>query len=385
MPRTAKPTRCRDKWRIRWTDHDGVRRSAVYAHYDVAERALRRAKTEAEEVRAGRCRRPAPLKTFAELARYWLAHRATEKRSEKDDRSILRRHLLPAFGHLELKDLGVAEIDRFKQSKRKLSPKTVRNHLALLGTMLRLARELGWLHVVPTIKKPRVDPTREVDQRWLTVAERDKLLGAARNAIDPVDPFSEVPFVLISTAVFTGMRAGELAGLRWSDIDFKRRLICVRRSYNGRPKTAASRRHVPIVDALLPTLRAWRLRHPPNPSDLVFPNREGRMLEPASRVFQETLHHLLDQAGFERPSSGRYVHVIHFHSLRHTFACIWRLNGGPLDELVRVLGHTSRAMTEHYANIGGYFKPEHFSLFGDVPNATPNDESVTQSSGAKSR
>ena len=83
------------------------------------------------------------------------------------------------------------------------------------------------------------------------------------------------------------------------------------------------------------------------------------MLEPASRVFQETLHHLLDQAGFERPSSGRYVHVIHFHSLRHTFACIWRLNGGPLDELVRVLGHTSRAMTEHYANIGGYFKPEH--------------------------
>ena len=57
---------------------------------------------------------------------------------------------------------------------------------------------------------------------------------------------------------------------------------------------------------------------------------------------------------------------IHFHSLRHTFVCHWRLNSGSLDDLIRVLDHTSRAMTGHYANIGGYHRPEHFSLFAPV-------------------
>ncbi len=70
-----------------------------------------------------------------------------------------------------------------------------------------------------------------------------------------------------------------------------------------------------------------------------------------------------DRAGFDRPTTGRHVHAIHFHSLRHTFACHWRLLGGPLDDLIRVLGHTSKAMTEHYANVGGYHRPAHFALF----------------------
>jgi hypothetical protein len=41
----------------------------------------------------------------------------------------------------------------------------------------------------------------------------------------------------------------------------------------------------------------------------------------------------------------------------------WRINGGPLEDLIRVLGHTSKAMTEHYANVGGYHRPQHFGLF----------------------
>jgi hypothetical protein len=66
-------------------------------------------------------------------------------------------------------------------------------------------------------------------------------------------------FALYATAVFTGMRAGELGGLRWDDVDFDKRLVTVQRSFDG-PIKAGDIRYVPILDALLPVLRAWRLR-----------------------------------------------------------------------------------------------------------------------------
>ena len=170
---------------------------------------------------------------------------------------------------------------------------------------------------------------------------------------------------MYSTAVYSGMRAGELAGLRWADVDLDRRTINVRRSFDGPTKTRASRRHVPIVDVLLPTLRAWKLRCPTTEGDLVFPNAHRKMFgDSCARIFQETPHKCLDTAGFARPAEGsRNVHEIHFHSLRHTFACHWRLNGGNVEALITVLGHTSRAMTLHYSNIGAYAQPAHFSLF----------------------
>ena len=88
------------------------------------------------------------------------------------------------------------------------------------------------------------------------------------------------------------------------------------------------------------------------------------MLEPTSRIFHERFHRVLDRAGFVRPPKGSgHAHALHFHCLRHTFACHWRLNGGSLDDLIAVLGHTGKTMTQHYANIGGYHRPEHFALF----------------------
>ena len=120
---------------------------------------------------------------------------------------------------------------------------------------------------------------------------------------------------------------------------------------------------MPIVDALLPVLEDWQRRCPRSEFALLFPNRADKTRDKHDRVFRETLHYVLDCAGFERPEEGRRVHVISFHGLRHTFACNWILNGGSLTELVRILGHTSARMTEHYANVGGWHKPEHFRLF----------------------
>jgi integrase len=355
MPKAAHPTRHRDRWRIRWIDHTGKRCSELHGSYSEAEGALARRQTEARDILRGERAAPPPRKAFNDIADYWLEHRG-DKRSLDDDRSIIKR-LRATFGLAALLEVDREKIDGYRreQERRGLAPKTIANHLVLLGSMLRLAVELKWLASAPTIAKPKGDPDDDVDPPWLkTRAEIDRLLAAARAEPEPI------VFTLYATAVYTGMRAGELAGLRWSDVDFARRTIHVRRSYDGKTKTRASRRYVPIVDVLLPTLRAWAERCG---GELVFPNGARKMHDQSARIFQETLHRVLDRAGFTRPTDGRSKHAIHFHSLRHTFACHWRLNGGDVDALIRVLGHTSKAMTEHYANVGGYHRPEHFALF----------------------
>jgi integrase len=277
--------------------------------------------------------------------------------------SILRAHLHPAFGPLLLRQITTEKVDAFISARAHLAPFTVRNHRALLLAMLKKAVSLGWLERVPEVRVPRVDPDDEDDPPRLTQEEAARLLDAARELIRVEDPHSEIPYITYAVAVFAGLRAGELAGLRWPDVDLQRRTMHVRRSYDGKTKTRSSRRFVPIVDALLPILTAWKERCPRTELDLVFMNRAGRTRNKCDRVFRETLHQVLDSAGFERPTTGRRTHVICFHSLRHSFACNWRLNGGSLEDLVRVLGHTSQRMTEHYANIGGYHRPEHFRLF----------------------
>ncbi len=285
---------------------------------------------------------PAPeKKTVGDALDYWVTNRAPQKRSGGDDESIIRCHLRPTFGHLRLRELGVQHVDAFVATRAKLDPKTVHNLLTLLISVLNAAVDLGWLAKVPRIKKPKVRMF-SADYRYLrTDQERDTFLRAARDEGEDV-------VTLYATAVFTGMRAGELGGLRWDDVDFERRLITVQRSYDG-PTKAGDVRYVPILTVLLSMLRAWRLRCP---GALVFPNRDGRMLRPSGRVFQEVLHRVLARSGLpERERRGRARPYIVFHDLRHTFASHWVASGGDLFKLQKILGHKTVQMTMRYAHL----------------------------------
>jgi integrase len=341
----ARPVKHYGRWRIRWLDARGERRSEVFEKHRDAELALQRHEVEAEEIRRGL--RPAPLesRTFGELADYWLEHRASRKRSEKDDQSIIRRHLRPAFGALPLVEVDVVRIDALITSIG--GKKTLHNILTLLISMLNLAVELNWLVKRPRVRKPRIALVSH-DFRYLrTKEEIDKFLRAAREA-------DELLFVLYAAAVYTGMRAGELAGLQWDDIDLGKRLITVQRSFDG-PTKVDEVRYVPILDPLLPVLREWRLRCP---GVLVFPNEAGRMHKPSARIFQERFHKVLVKAGFaEEMRNGKRRTYITFHGTRHTFASHWMMNGGDIFRLQRIGGWKSFAMVQRYAHLA----PEAFS------------------------
>jgi integrase len=169
-------------------------------------------------------------------------------------------------------------------------------------------------------------------------------------------------FDLYATAIYTGMRAGELAGLHWEDVSFERRLITVQRSFDG-PTKADDVRYLPILDPLLPVLRERRLRQA---GRLVFTNEDGRMLQPSARVYQEVLQRVLDAAGFEKvPRRGKLRHAIVFHDMRHTYASHWVANGGDLFKLQKILGHKSVQMTMRYAHlVPDAFAADHARLGG---------------------
>jgi integrase len=343
MARTAhpKPREHRDQWRIRWFDERGERQSEDYADYKDAEFKLAQHRLEVEEIKRGLRGATPPNRSFNELCDRWLATRARKKRSGHHDESIIRAHLRPFFGGYRLRDIDADAADEFIESREHLNEKTINNHLTLLIAMLNEAKERGWLAAVPRIRKFKIALFSK-DYSWLrTRDEIARFLLAAHDEGDLV-------FTLYATAVYTGMRAGELAGLKWDAIDFVQRLIIVHASFGG-PTKGGDVRYVPILDPLLPVLREWRLRCP---GVFVFPNQAGNMQCASARVFQETLHRVLDAAGFPKVQrDGRTRWYIRFHDCRHSFASHWVLGGGDIFRLQKVLGHKSIQMTQRYAHL----------------------------------
>jgi len=351
-----KPIKQRGKWRIRWTDANGARKSEVHGTHRDAELALRRHLVGAEEELRG-LRGLAPLDhTLDELCKEWLDTRAARKRSKKTDESLIRVHLSKAFGGKRLTEIGVREVEAFKASRAYLHKNSVNHSLSLLISMLRHAHDIGWLAVIPKITKYRL-PSASASYRYLRTADevRRFLVAAREEAERPQTEPTILPF--FATAVFTGMRAGELAGLQWDDVDLERRLITVQRSYDG-PTKNGEVRHVPILDPLLPILREWRVR---SPARLVFPTAKGNMRQKSDRMFQEILQRVLVRAGFAKNYVGQ-------HGLRHTFASMWMLQGGDLFRLQRVLGHLTPRMTQRYAHLApDAFQAEHGRLNALAP------------------
>lgn len=192
---------------------------------------------------------------------------------------------------------------------------------------------------VPKIKKPKV---RLISQDFSYLRTTEEI----RRFLVATEAEGEQTHVLYATALYTGGREGEIAALEWADVDFENRLITIQRSFDG-PTKADDLRYVPILDVLLPILRAWRLRAP---GRLLFTNRDGRMFQPSSRVFQDALHRVLKNGGFEKVvRHGKERPYIRFHDLRHTFASHWVMRGGDLFKLQKILGHKTVQMTMRYA------------------------------------
>jgi integrase len=256
--------------------------------------------------------------------------------------SVLRIHLVPFFGDAALDRITVNGIERFLATKRAegRAPKTIRNMLAFLNSIYAYADRHGLVATNPVrlVDKPRTQGRAEV--RFLDEAELEALLRCV-----PRDDLGGVEGPLYVTAAMTGLRMGELLGLRWEDIDWTARRVRVRQAFvRGEfttPKSARGSRSVPLaarVSAELDALSrrtAYAADH-----DLVFGHPLlGTPLD-RSKVLKR----------FKAALLAAGVREVRFHDLRHTFGTRMAAAGVPMRTLQEWLGHRDFATTLIYAD-----------------------------------
>lgn len=356
MAKQSAPQKFRNSWRIKWQDERKVRRSACYSSYDKAEKALVQKKYEVEQIKKGAQHRYHDEKTFEELCDYWLKSVAPTKRSYKDQISIINTHLRPFFGAMKLKEITQEHGQNYIMAKDERTKKTIANHLVVLISMLNFARDMKWLREAPKIRKPKIARNAQSYSYLKNDQEVKRFLDAAKFEGENV-------YTLFAVAVFTGMRAGELAGLRWDDVDMLNRRLCVQRSFDN-PTKSENIRHIPILDPLIPILQSWRERRI---NHLVFTSNAGTMLRESARIYQEIFKRVLRQAGFPKViKEGKERDYIKFHDLRHTFASHWMMKGGDIYRLQKIMGHQSIEMTQRYSHLSPHIYREDYSRFNSL-------------------
>ena len=151
---------------------------------------------------------------------------------------------------------------------------------------------------------------------------------------------------MVCAALYTGMRKGELYGLRWRDILAHNGTIRVERSYHMAPKSGHART-VPLHPHLADVLRAWRPLCPKTDEDLVFPYVTQYGTVRMGRGNVDNLPALLAVL----KKAGAHVPAMPWHAFRHTFASHYIMSGGNLAALQRHLGHHSIQQTMAYAHL----------------------------------
>ena len=263
---------------------------------------------------------PAALKSFDDLLLAFLYARADLKSASRDRTSL--QHLYPAFtGRLlcELNPVMVRQYIRQRQAE-KASASSINKEIGLLSRAVNYANlEWGAALENPVCGLKQREPEGRV--RWLTKPQATALLVAAGR----LGPRAAHLPAVITLALNTGMRKGELLGLEWARVDFDHALIYL----DGADCKSGKRRAIPINAAAKVALES---RAALGCGPLVFG------VQDVKRSFA----HACQLAGIVN---------FRFHDLRHTFAS-WLVQAGvPLTEVRDLLGHASIEMTERYAHL----------------------------------
>jgi integrase len=345
-------------WRIRYRDANGRRILETLGqepqwNRKKAETQLRRRLVDVE-----RDHYTAPDKTtFATFTDRWLTDylpgRDLKLTTTDSYQQTLRRHLLPAFGHLPLTTLEHHPelIDRYITQKIQsgLAPKTVHNHLLLLQTMLK--RAVRWHLIshnpVSDADRPRLN---QPDLNILTQPEIAQLWAAYNQLVDTAAAGERAWWRLAQTLTFvalgTALRRGELLALRWRDIQLLDNRLTVRQALvKGRfttPKSKTSKRTIDLGPHTTQTLaKHWQHTAFKGDDELVFCHpQKGAPIDPA-RLAREHLRPALHAAAISKPFRP-------FHDLRHTALTHDAAAGNPLAYIQQRAGHSQTSITERY-------------------------------------
>jgi integrase len=276
--------------------------------------------------------------------------RANNKHSEYESKkAILNQHLVPWFTGLRMDEVGDEDVEAYKAAKLKLglSEKTVNNHGAVFSRMYRIAMDWKRVSLAPRWKPLKL-PAQEFD--FLTFEEARQLVDAGRE-------WNVVYMIIV--ALNTGMRAGELLGLRRGDV-YRDKLVVRRAIVRGKSTTPKSHkpREIPLnTQAEGAFISAGAYEAPADAE--VFDKRDGS--EFTYRMAQRALASACKRAG---------LRSIGWHVLRHTFASHLAMLGVPIRTIQELLGHSDIRMTMRYAHLSPVAKVEAVEKLDAVAHGT---------------
>ena len=294
----------------------------------------------------------------------------------------IRNHLKPSLGNVQLRDLTPRLLQQFYNYKAEagLAPKTIVNINLFLHKALVFAVGEGYIAVNPTEminlphgSKPQIEILNRDEQTRLIQCSYHHRYG-----------------VFVRLVLFTGLRLGELLGLRWEDIDMQYGVLHVRRTLNRlnkvqraaneasteiviqSPKSENSVRSIPLIPAVLQDLQSWRALQKQEQAEMgdryvesgfVVTNPYGGYVEP--RTFKDYYEQMLVQSGLRHFT---------FHALRHTFASRAMEQKMDAKTLSVILGHYSVSFTlDTYAHVLEDYKREGMALMEELFTAAPID------------
>ena len=240
------------------------------------------------------------------------------------------------LGNYKIKDLTPSLIAQHRdkllsqvsnRTSKKRSAATVNRYLGLLSHACTIAiKEWQWMAVNPVVRisKPREAQGRT---RFLSDKERERLLVACRSSE------SIHLFPIVTLALSTGMRRGEILGLSWENVDLQNRRITLLRTKNG------ERRVVPLVCKAYELIKNLYLKLEPESKDLLFPSPNNPKQPISIRTAWET--------AIKR---GK-IENFRFHDLRHSTASYLAMNGASLLEIADILGHKTLQMVKRYSHL----------------------------------
>ena len=316
-----------------------------------------------DELQCERNRKKPENKIVSDFAKEYLSIQKTSLSPGSYDfyQHIIEKHILPMFGRMRLRDIKTYHVQDFIMKLNSMprndgksghiSPQTVKHYTTVLRSMLTMAYKMYYMDDYVGLSRRLTFPKehyQEVDV--FTIEEAKAILTAAKT--EPINIR-----LLIEIALFTGMRRGEIVGLKWSDINFDKQCLSVKRSIykpkgeksiEKEPKSHSSFRTIAIPNCLCKTLaeyKSWQEQLSLSLDtwqnlDYVFTDENGNVMNPQTPTKQ-----------FSNFLARHNIRHLKFHCLRHTSATILLANGCDIKTVSARLGHSSIDTTNIYVHV----------------------------------
>ena len=314
----------RPGWWISFTNAKGQRRRRKVAGAHTMQQARAALASELQNVERARIFGTAPpsAETFSGISRRYLLHQKARLVAYERTRGVVEGKLETFFGSMKVSEIRRGDVQRYiTQRSGEVSAGTVARELNILKRFFHLCVEWELLAINPAsgVKSPRVAAGRV---RYLQAGEFRALLAKCPEWLRPV----------VGLAVATGMRRGEILGLRWLDVDRHGERILLPQTKNGEGR-------IVYLNKLASQVLDAQTMGEASSTERVFSTTSGEQVSMA----------------FKRAAKAAKIEDFRFHDLRHTAASWLRMQGADIHTVAQLLGHKDLRMAARYQHLSPTF------------------------------